>query len=163
MSTNTSASRTPTRSFTLPPAPVFVGAVYAVSVLGLIAVFVGEILFTDHDPHASQGPIDSIVSVGIFGTAALVIGVGLSLWFNTSPERSRVGAMVLAALAIISIPVFWSGAPGIFGACAAWLGGLTRGSRPQTGAARNAALVGAFIALLDVVMAVGGVILAGLM
>ena len=71
--------------------------------------------------------------------------------------------MVLAALSIITIPVFWSGAPGIFGACAAWLGGLTRGSRPQTGAARNAALVGAFIALLDVVMAVGGVILGAVL
>lgn len=159
MSTNTSASQTRTRSFTLPSAPVLVGGVYAVCVLGLIAVFVGEILFTDHDPHASHGPIDSIVSVGIFGTVALVIAVGLSLWFNTSPERARVGAMVLAALSIITIPVFWSGAPGIFGACAAWLGGLTRGSRPQTGAARNAALVGAFIALLGVVMTVGGVIL----
>jgi hypothetical protein len=163
MSTNTSASQTPTRSFMLPSAPVFVGAVYAVSVLGLIAVFVGEILFTDHDPHASQGPIDSIVSVGLFGTAALVIAVGLSLWFKTTPERARVGAMVLAALSIISIPVFWSGAPGIFGACAAWLGGLTRGSHPQSGAARNAGLVGAFIALLDVVMAVGGVLLAGIL
>jgi hypothetical protein len=137
--------------------------VYAVCVLGLIAIFVGDIVFTDNDPHRSQGPIDSIVGVGMFGTIALVVAVGLGLWFNTSAERARVGAMVLAALAIITLPVFWSGAPGIFGACAAWVGGLTRGSRPQTGAARSAALVGAFVALLDVVMAVGGVILSGVM
>ncbi len=164
MSTNTSVSKSPTsRSFALPSAPVTIGVVYAVCVLGLLAVFVGEILFTDHDPHRSQGPIDSIVSVGLLGTAALVIAVGLGLWFNTSAERARVGALVLAALAIISLPAFWAGAPGIFGAGAAWLGGLTRGSRPQTGAARNAALVGAFIALLNVVMTVGGVILSGVM
>jgi hypothetical protein len=163
MSTNTSETKTRQRSFTLPSAPIFVGAVYAVCVLGLLAVFVGDIVFTDNDPHRSEGPIDSIISVGMFGTIALVIGVGLGLWFNTSAERARVGAFVLAGLAIITLPVFWSGAPGIFGACAAWVGGLTRGSRPQTGAARSAALVGAFVALLDVVMAVGGVILSGVM
>ena len=163
MSTNTSADNRTTRSVSLPSAPVFIGAVYAVCVLALLAVFVGEIVFTDKDPHRAEGPIDSIISVGAFGTAALVIAVGLGLWFNTSADRARIGAFVLAALSIISLPVFWSGAPGIFGAGAAWLGGLTRGSRPQGGAARNAALVGAFIALLNMVMTVGGVILAGVM
>ena len=159
MTTNTTSRK----SVSLPSAPVFVGAVYAVCVLGLLAVFVGEIVFTDKDPHRSQGPIDSIISVGGFGTVALVLAVGLGLWFTTSPERARVGALVLAGLSIVSLPVFWSGAPGIFGAGAAWVGGLTRGSHPQTGAARNAAIVGAFVALLDVVLTVGGVILAAVL
>jgi hypothetical protein len=161
MSTNTTADNRTRRTVSLPSATVLVGVVYGVCVLALMAVFVAEMIFSDKDPHRSEGPIDSIVSVGVVGTAALVIAVGLSLWFNAKGERARVGALVMAGLSIITLPVFWSGAPGIFGACAAWLGGLTRGSRPQTGAGRNAGVVGAFVALLGVVLTIGGVLLAG--
>jgi hypothetical protein len=157
MSTSTAA----TRSVALPSARVFVGAAYAVCVLGLLAVFVGQIIFTDKDPHASQGPIASIVSVGLFGTGALVIGVGLALWLVRTPERAKVGAILLGALSVLTLVVFWSGAPGVLGACAAWLAGLTRGGRPLRGAARVAGIVGAFIALLNIVLTVGGVILTG--
>ncbi len=162
MTTSTTPTPSPTRTVTFPAAPAVIGGVYAICVLGLMAVFVGEILFTDHDPYASQGPVDSIVSVGLVGTAALVIGVGFGLAMHRSPERARIGAIVFGALSILTLPFFWSGAPGIFGACAAWLGGLTRGSRPQTGAARVAAIVGIFVALLNVVVTVGGVLLSGL-
>lgn len=156
-----SASTAATRSVSLPSARVLVGSVYAVCVLGLIAAFVGEIVFTDKDPHRSQGPIDSIIGVGSIGTAALVIGVGIALWLVRTPERAKVGAILLGALSVLTLVVFWSGAPGVFGACAAWLAGLTRGGRPLGGAARAAGIVGAFIALLNVVLAVGGLIAAG--
>lgn len=158
MSTSTAA----TRSVGLPPARVLVGTVYAVCVLGLIATFVGEIIFADNDPHRSEGPIESIISVGLVGTAALVIGVGTALWLVRTPERAKVGAIVLGALSVLTLVVFWSGAPGVFGACAAWLAGLTRGGRPLGGAARVAGIVGAFIALLNIVLTVGGVIAAGI-
>ena len=151
-----------TRSVSLPSARLLVGTVYAVCVLGLIAVFVGEILFTDNDPGRSEGPIESITSVGLLGTAALVLGVGLSLWLVRTPERAKVGAILFGALSVLSLVVFWSGAPGVFGACAAWLAGLTRGGRPLGGAARVAGIVGAFIALLNIVLAVGGVIVSGI-
>jgi hypothetical protein len=68
---------------------------------------------------------------------------------------------VLLALSVVTIIFFWSGAPGILGACAAACAGLTRGGRPLTGAARTAGIIGAFIALLNVVLSVGGVLLAG--
>lgn len=131
---------------------------YAVCVLGLVAVFVGEIVFTDHDPHRSEGPIDSIISVGIVGTTALVIGVSVALWLVRTPERAKVGAILLGALSVLTLVVFWSGAPGVLGACAAWLAGLTRGARPLGGAARVAGIVGVFVALLNIVLTVGGVI-----
>jgi hypothetical protein len=150
---------TGTRSFTLPSAPVFIGAVYAVCVLGLLAIFTSQILFTDVDASKSDGPLDSIISVGVAGTAALLIGVGLSLWLVRTPERAAVGAVVLGTLSVLSLVIFWSGAPAVFGACAAWLGGLTRGSRPQGGAARVAGIVGAFIAVLNVVLTIGGAII----
>jgi hypothetical protein len=69
---------------------------------------------------------------------------------------------VLGALSVLTVIVFWSGAPGVLGAGAAWLAGLTRGGRPLGGAARVAGLVGAFIALLNVVLSVGGVLISGI-
>jgi hypothetical protein len=159
MSTTANRATTGTRSFALPSAPVFIGVVYAVCVLGLIAIFVGTIVFSDVDPYENDGPIESIVSVGVVGTAALVIGVGLSMWLVRTPERAAVGAVVLGTLSVLSLVVFWSGAPAVFGACAAWLGGLTRGSRPQGGAARVAGIVGGFIAVLNVVLTIGGTII----
>ncbi|MGY2873567.1 putative membrane protein [Marmoricola sp. URHA0025 HA25] len=154
-----STSTAPPRSVQLPSAPVFVGAVYAVCVLGLIALFTGEIIFSDKDPHRSQGPIASIVTISIVGTAALLIGVGLALWLVRTPERARVGSLVLTGLSVLTIIFFWSGAPGILGACAAWCSGLTKGGRPLGGAARIAGIVGAFVALLNVVLTIGGVLI----
>jgi hypothetical protein len=158
MSTSTASSR----SVPLPSPPVLVGGVYAICVLGLVAVFVGEIALSDKDPHRSEGPIASIIAVGAFGTAALAIGVGLALWLGRSPERARAGALVLGALSVLTLPVFWSGAPGVFGACAVWVAGLTRGGRPLGGAARAAGIVGAFIALLNIVVTVGSLLLHAL-
>lgn len=156
------ASTTETRSVSLPPARFFVGCVYAVCVLGLLAAFVGEIIFTDNDPYRSEGPVQSIISVGSLGTVALALGAGIGLVLVRTPERAKVGAILFGALSIITLVVFWSGAPGIFGACAAWLAGLTRGGRPLGGAARVAGIVGAFIALLNVVLTVGGAMVAAL-
>ena len=155
MSTSTAGPR----SVELPSARVLVGTVYAVCVLALLALFTGEIIVSDEDPHRSEGPIDSIVAISISGTAALVIGVGLAFWFVRTPERARVGSFVLVALALLTIILFWTGAPGILGACAAWCAGLTKGARPLGGSARVAGIVGAFIALLNVVLTVGGVLL----
>jgi hypothetical protein len=155
-----STSTTTPRPVQLPSAWVFVGAVYAVCVLALDLVFVGDIVFTDDDPHRSEGPIESIIRISAFGTAALVVGVGLALWFVRTPERARIGSFVLAPLAVLTIVFFWAGAPGILGACTAWCAGLTRGARSLDGAARVAGVVGAFIALLNVVLTIGGVALA---
>jgi len=35
--------------------------------------------------------------------------------------EARVGAIVLGVLALVFLPVFWSGAPAVLGASAAWL------------------------------------------
>jgi hypothetical protein len=152
MSTSTAA----TRRVSLPSAPVHIGTVYAVCVLLLLAIFVGDILFTDNDPYRSEGPVQSIISVGAIGTAALIISVGAGLWLVRTPERAKVGAILFGALSVVTLFVFWSGAPGLLGASAAWLAGLTRGGRPLGGAARVAGIVGVFIALLNVVITVGG-------
>jgi hypothetical protein len=156
-------STTTSRSVPLPSAPVLVGSVYALCVLGLIAIFLGEIAFSDQDPHRSEGPIESIIAIGTFGTAALVVGVGIAASLVRTPDRARVGALLLGALSVITLPVFWSGAPGVFGACAVWVAGLTRGGRPLGGAARVAGIVGAFVAVLNVVLTLGGSLVSALL
>lgn len=155
-----STSSIATRTIPLPSARVFVGGVYAVCVLGLMSVFLLEIVFTDADPYASEGPVESMLGVGLLGTIALAIGVGSTLWLRGTPERAKVGSVVLGALTVLTLVVWWSGAPGVLGACTAWLAGLTRGGTPLTGAARVAGILGAFVALLNVVFTVGGVALA---
>jgi hypothetical protein len=152
-------STAPQRSVQLPTTPVLISTVYAACVLLAVAVFTGQIIFSDKDPHRSEGPIEELILVSVFGTAALVIGVGLALWLARTPERARVGSFVLVALSILSVPFFWAGAPGIFGACTAWCAGLTKGGRPLSGGARVAGIVGAFIVLLNVVLTVGGLAL----
>ena len=159
---STSQSPTENRTMSLPTARVLIGGVYAVCVLGLLALFTGEIVFTDKDPYRSEGPAESILSVGIIGSGALIIGVGLGLWLVQRPERARVGAILFGALSVVSMVVFWSGAPGIFGAVAAWLAGLTKNGTPQPGAARVAGLVGIFVVIVNVVLTVGGVVLTGI-
>jgi hypothetical protein len=58
---------------------------------------------------------------------------------------------VLGALALVSAPFFWSGAPAVFGASAAWLAGLTKGAQPQTGVARGFGITGFVVGVLVVV------------
>ena len=134
------------------PSPaILVGGAFALTTLLSIAFHIGEILLTDHDPHAPQGPIESIQSVAVVGGIGLVLALAIAIPLSRDPHRAKVGAIVLGILAIITLPVFWSGAPAALGASAAWLGGLARGSYPQSGAARGFGIVGIVIAILEIV------------
>jgi hypothetical protein len=139
----------------LPPA-VLVGGTFALTTLLGIAFHVGEILFTDHDPYAPEGPIASIESVAVVGGIGLVLALAIAVPLSGNPPRAKVGAIVLGALAIITLPLYWSGAPAVLGASAAWLGGLARGSHPQAGAARGFGIVGIVIVVLEIVATVFG-------
>ena len=135
---------------------VLVGGTFALTTLLSIAFHVGEILFTDHDPHAPTGPIASIESIAVVGGIGLVLALAIAVPLSRDPQRAQVGAIVLGTLAIITLPVFWSGAPAALGASAAWLGGLARGSHPQSGAARGLGIIGIVIAVLQIVATVFG-------
>jgi hypothetical protein len=82
---------------------------------------VGEILFTDHDAHAPTGPIASIQSVALVGGIGLLLAPAIAVPLFRDPHRAKVGGIILGTLAIITLPVFWSGAPATLGASAAWL------------------------------------------
>jgi hypothetical protein len=160
----TTHSTTPAagRTVQLPSARALTGGVVVVCLLLPIAIFVGDILFTDRDPYRDEGPVDSIASIAVVGGIALLLAVGLGAVLVRTPERARIGAVVFAGLAVLTVVVFWSGAPGLFGAGAAWLAGLTKGGRPLGGAARVAGIIGAFVAVLNVVLDLGGYVLSAL-
>lgn len=159
MTTQSTTNVTP-RTVQLPSARTLIGAVLSICVLLPLAIFLGEIVLTDHDPYKSEGPVDSIVSISVVGGVAVVLAIGLGALLVRTPERARIGAVVFAALSVLTVIVFWSGAPGLFGASAAWLSGLTRGGRPLGGAARVAGIVGAFVAVLNILLSLGGYVLS---
>lgn len=135
---------------------VLVGGTFALTTLLSIAFHVGEILFTDRDPRAPEGAIESIQGIAVVGTIGLVLALAIAVPLSRDPHRAKVGAIVLGALTIIALPVFWSGAAATLGASAAWLGGLARGSHPQAGAARGFGIMGIVIVVLQIVATVFG-------
>ena len=96
-----------------------VGATFALTTLLDIAFHVGEILFTDHDPHAPVGPIVSIESVAFVGVLGLIVAWAIAVPLSRDPARAKTGAIVLGALTVLSLPVLWSGASATLGAAAA--------------------------------------------
>ncbi|MBU2663996.1 hypothetical protein KOI35_10895 [Actinoplanes bogorensis] len=128
--------------------PVLVGGAFLLSTGVNLLFKVGELLFTDGDPHRPQGPIDSIVSISVVGVAGLALALAIALPLRADPGRARIGAVVLGALAVVTAPFFWSGAPAAFGAAAAWTAGLSKGEKPLTGVARGFGIVGFVVAVL---------------
>lgn len=138
------------------PAPLLVGGAFVLSTIVSICFHVGEILFTNHDPHAPEGPIASIESIAVVGGIGLAVALAVALPLARNAARARAGAVVLGVLALISLPVFWSGAPAVLGATAAWLAGLAKGGQPQPGAARAFGIIGLVIAVIEVVVTFAG-------
>lgn len=136
------------------PAPV--AAAFLLSTVANVCFQCADILFTDRDPHRPEGPVESIAGISVAGTAGLLLALAVALPLRRDPARARIGAIVLGALSLASAPVFWSGAPAVLGAAAAWSAGLTRGDRPLGGAARVAGIAGLVVAALVVVATVAG-------
>jgi hypothetical protein len=137
-------------------APLLVGGAFVLSTVAGICFQLADILFTNDDPHRSQGPIESIESIALVGAIGLVVALAIAVPMVKNPARARVGAIILGALSLVSIPFFWSGAPAAFGAAAAWLAGLTKSAEPQSGVARGFGIVGFVVAVLVVVATFAG-------
>lgn len=153
MTTTTATSRATERR--LSPA-LLVGGTFALTTVLGIALHVGEIIFTDTDANASEGAIESIQGIAVVGGIGLILALAIGIPLSRDPQRAKIGAVVLGSLAIVTLPFFWSGAPATLGATAAWLGGLARGSHPQSGVARGFGVVGLVIAVLVIVATVVG-------
>lgn len=137
-------------------APLLVGGAFLLSTVANICFQLADILFTNKDPHRPEGPIESIASIAVVGVIGLIVALAVAVPLVKNPAKAKVGAIVLGALALVSAPFFWSGAPAAFGASAAWLGGLTKGGQPQTGVARGFGIIGFVVAVLVVVATFAG-------
>lgn len=142
--------------------PVLVGGAFLLSTVLNLCFQLADLLFGAGDPHRPQGPIESIVSISVVGVAGLIVALAVALPLRRNPARAKVGAIVLGALALITTPLFWSGAPAVLGAAAAWLAGLTKGARPIGGAARGFGIIGFLVAVLVVVATIAGSVAAAL-
>ncbi len=145
--TNTTP-RSTTPSGRIPSAPVVIGTVYAFCVV-VPLMYLTLVVALGLDPNGPDTARQEILAVGLVGTTALAIGVLPGLYLAKSDSSSRIGAIVYGALSLLTLVLFWSGAPGIFGAVAAWLGGLTRGRTLYRGAPRIFAIIGLCIAILN--------------
>ena len=146
----------------IPSGPALVAGVYVICVLGLSLVMVAEIIWGAKDPHRSEGPIESLQGILLFGTIGLLIAVVPALFLKRSDKGSKVGAIVYGALAVPALVFVWCGLPGVFGATAAWLGGVTRGRPAQRGAARVFGVLGLCLAILNPIVTIIGVVTAGM-
>ena len=135
-----------------PSAALLIGTAVALSTGVQLVVFgIGMFVASDQDIHRPEGVKASLVSVSIVAAVCLIVGFAIALTTQGQQGRSKVAAIVLGALSVLSLPLFWAGGPAIFGALAAWLAGLTRDGRPHTGAARAFGIIGLVAAVLNVV------------
>jgi hypothetical protein len=135
-----------------PSTALVLGAAIGLTTGVQLAVFaIGMFVASDHDIHRSEGVKASLVSVSVVAAICLAVGFAIALATRRAAGRSKVGAIALGALSVLSIPIFWAGGPAIFGGLAVWLGGLTKDGHPHTGAARAFGIVGLVAAVLNVV------------
>jgi hypothetical protein len=133
--------------------PALVAIVFLLTTMTGLAFQTADFVFnqTGDDPYRAEGPVDSIKGIALFGGIALVVALAIALPLRRDPAKARIGAMVLGSLALLTLPFFWSGAPAVFGAAAAWMAGLTKDAEPQTGVARGFGIVGIVVAAILVV------------
>lgn len=155
--TQTPAS--PPRRSIIPAYPVLLGIVFVICTVGmalnLIAAIATDVV--DEGPRTLQEQLAGVIGFGIGGLAVSLLG---AWWFSRTEARAKAGAIVFGALAVPTIILFFSGTPGMFGATAAFLAGLTRGRTPATGAPRVFGIVGLVFAILNMLITVAGVSIA---
>ncbi len=157
----TSATQQPdtARRGIVPAYPVLLGIVFVVCTVGMALNLVAAIAtdVVDEGPRTLQEQLVGVIGFGLGGLLVSLLG---AWWFSRTDGRATVGAIVFGVLAVPTIILFFSGTPGMFGATAAFLAGLTRGRRPSDGAPRVFGVVGLVIAILNVLITVAGVSIA---
>lgn len=96
-----------------------------------------------------RSPEQQIPVIIVIGVIGLLAALGIGKWLRD--DRAPRGAVVLGVLSILSLPVFFSGAPASFGSMAAVRAGFARGGSPTSGAPRGFGIVGIVITVLIIV------------
>lgn len=143
----------------IPAYPVLLGIVFAICTVGMALNLVAAIAtdVVDEGPRTLQEQLAGVIGFGIAGLMVSVLG---AWWFSRTEARAKVGAIIFGVLAVPTIILFFSGTPGMFGATAAYLAGLTRDRTPVAGAPRVFGIVGLVFAILNLIITVAGVSIA---
>jgi hypothetical protein len=152
---------TTTRKSVIPTYPVLLAIVFAICTVGMTLNLVAAIAtdVVDEGPRTLQEQLAGVISFGLGGLAIAALG---AWWCSRTEARSRLGAVLFGALCVPTLILFFSGAPGMFGATAAFLAGLTRGRTPVAGVPRVFGVVGLSVAILNVLVTIFGVSIAWL-
>lgn len=101
-----------------------------------------------------RSPEEQLPFLITLGVGGLLAALAVGRWLRG--DRANRGAVVLGVLSILTLPVFFSGAPASFGTMAAVRAGFTRGGSPARGAARGFGIVGIVITVLIIIAVFGG-------
>lgn len=156
------ASLTTAPASRIPSYPRLIAIVYGVCVAGMSCSIIAEMIFGytgSGDQPRSLG--EQLAGVIGFGTAGLVVSV-LAVRTLGTPNRRSIGAIVFGVLAVPALAFFWCGMPGMMGAAAAALAGLTREREPLAGTPRIFGLIGLVFAIANPVVNTLGVTISWL-
>lgn len=134
----------------IPAFRTLLAIVYGVCVVAMALSVTAEIAFGytgSGDQPRSLG--EQLVGIVGFGTASLLISLVGARSLSVSSERARSGAVLFGILSIPALAFFWCGMPGMFGATAAHLAGLTRDGEPLSGPPRVFGVVGLVFAIVN--------------
>ena len=135
---------------------VLVGGAFALTTIANTLFHVAFSIWDIRDDFGAgdRSPEEQLPVIIVIGVIGLLAALGVGKWL--SDDRAPRGAVVLGALSILSLPVFFSGAPASFGAMAAVRAGFARGGSPTSGAPRGFGIAGIVIAVLIIVAVFGG-------
>lgn len=148
MTPHTSGGHAPALTSRVPSYAVLLGIVYVVNVLVMSLSITAEIALGyvgSGDQPRSLG--EQLAGVLGFGTLGLVVSL-LGARF-LGGRRARAGAIGFGVACVPALAFFWCGMPGLLGATAAHLAGLTRGGEPLDGTARACGRVGLVLAVAN--------------
>lgn len=135
---------------------VLVGGAFALTTVANTLFHLAFSIWDIRDDFGAGGrpPEEQLPVVIVIGTVGLLAALGVGRWLNG--DRAPRGAVVLGVMAILSLPVFFSGAPASLGAMAAVRAGFARGGSPTQGAPRGFGIAGIVIVVLIIVAVFGG-------
>ena len=135
---------------------VLVGGAFALTTIANTLFHVAFSIWDISDDFGAgdRSPEEQLPVIIVIGVTGLLAALGIGTWL--SGDRAPRGAVVLGVLSILTLPVFFSGAPASLGAMAAVRAGFARGGSPTTGAPRAFGLAGIVIAVLIIVAVFGG-------
>jgi hypothetical protein len=123
------------RSYGIAPA-VLVGGAFALTTIANTLFHVTFSIWNIRDDFGAgdRSPEEQLPVIIVIGVIGLLAALGIGKWL--SEGRASQGAVVLGVLSVLSLPVFFSGAPASLGAMAAVRAGFARGGSPTSGAPR---------------------------